>query len=112
MRARVAKTTFVRILLISDIYNKVYPLCGWYVLSEESLFLESFHETLAHGLIVFLRISDVGKNLCQGFLVVDSYKFFVLFQILFLSIEVINILWRVITELLLVHDGSERQSVG
>ena len=43
--------------------------------------------------------------------VVDAYKLLVLFQCFLLGIEVINLFWGIILEMLVVDDAAQRETV-
>ena len=68
--------------------------------------LQCFDEACRHGLTILLGIADVGKNLCEGFLVVDADKVDVLGQCLLLGIKVVYLLWCVVGECLIVYDAA------
>ena len=78
----------------------------------KSLLSERLHESGAHGFAVLLGISNVGKYLCQSLYLVGANKLLVLFECLFLGIEVINLLGGIVIEGFAVYDGTQWQTVG
>ena len=76
------------------------------VLLYETLMTEGFNESLAHCLVVFLGVSNIGEYLGEGFLTIDSHELLVFFQCLFLGIEIIYLGGGVVTKSLVMYDGT------
>ena len=85
------------------------PECS---LVEEPLALEGFHQTCRYGLVVFLRIADVGKDLGQCLFVVNLTEVAVFFQVLLIIIIGVDVGTAVFLVGLTVYETLCGQAVG
>ena len=79
---------------------------------EEPLFFQCFEQSGGHGLVVFLRIADVGEDLGEGLLVVDLAEMAVLLELLLAMIIGVDGSGGVLVVGLLVEEAVEGQTVG
>ena len=76
------------------------------------LLAESFFQYFRHSLVSFFCVADVGENLCQRFSMVDFHKMLILGQRLFVGIDAVDVLGRIVMVLFLMDNAFQGQAVG
>ena len=79
---------------------------------KEPLTDEGVDAFLRHRFVVLTGIADIGKDLCERFLVVDAHKVAVLFEFFFIFIIGVDIHAQIVVVGLLMHVTLQRQTVG
>lgn len=74
--------------------------------------LQCLHHSCTHGLVVFLRIADVGEYLCEGEFVVYLYEALVFGQGLLVGIYAVDVGVGILVIVFAMHHAFEWEAVG